>query len=101
MKQIINRKMYNTETASEIDYHSNGYYTNDFNYICETLYKKKTGEFFLYGEGGPNTEYAERCCDGWCGGEKITPLTEDEAKDWLEKNSDGDTYIEVFGEPEE
>ena len=51
MKKIINGKMYNTETAK----YCGGYeFSNcgDFNYVCEELYQKKTGELFLYGEGG-------------------------------------------------
>ena len=34
-------------------------------------------------------------------GEKIIPLTEAEAKNWVERYGDVDTYIELFGEVEE
>ena len=47
MKKIINGKMYNTETAK----YCGGYeFSNcgDFNYVCEELYQKKTGELYLY-----------------------------------------------------
>ena len=50
MRKIINKKMYNTNTAVEIASCSNDASTSDFDYYEETLYKKKTGEFFLYGE---------------------------------------------------
>ena len=101
MKKIINGKKYNTETAEFIGDYS---YSNpsDFHYFSEELYRKKTGEFFLYGEGGPASKYAEavgvRAC---AGGEKIIPLTIDEAKEWAEKNLDADKYEELFGEVEE
>ena len=52
MKKIINHKMYNTETAERLASSSNGYGYDDFRYMEEQLYRKKTGEFFLYGEGG-------------------------------------------------
>lgn len=51
MKQIINGKMYNTETATEIATRSNG--CTGWEYLEETLYRKKNGEFFLCGSGGP------------------------------------------------
>ena len=29
------------------------------------------------------------------------PITEQEAKEWVEMHLDADTYVELFGEPEE
>lgn len=52
MKKIINGKMYNTETATELGDFWNGLSTSDFRNLSETLYRKKNGEFFLYGQGG-------------------------------------------------
>ena len=101
MKKIINGKMYNTETAKEIASYWNGLNYGDFRYCSEILYQKKTGEFFLYGDGGPMTEYRVECGDGWRGGETIIPLTDTVAREWLEGFSDADTYIRVFGKPEE
>lgn len=101
MKQIINGKLYNTETAKLIGGQGNGLGWNDFRNIDEDLYQKKTGEFFLAGEGGALTKYAEVTEHGSCAGSGIFPLTEDEARKWVEKYLDVDTYIELFGEPEE
>lgn len=102
MKKIINGKKYNTETAKELGYWENEYSISDFRYCTETLYKKRTGEFFLYGEGGAMTGYAKRCeDDSWCGGEDITPLTLEGAKKWAERHLTADKYIEIFGEVEE
>lgn len=42
MKKIINGKMYNTETATEIEHYNNGMPYSDFTYFEESLYKKKT-----------------------------------------------------------
>ena len=102
MKKIINGKMYNTETAKKIGWWSNGASYSDFNRIEEALYLKKTGEYFLFGEGGPMTGYAESCGDNcWSGGSAIRPMTEEQAKRWAEKKLDADEYIAAFGEPEE
>ena len=51
MKKIINCKMYSTETAAELGEFWNGLSTNDSRNLSETLYRKKNGEFFLYGKG--------------------------------------------------
>lgn len=101
MKKIINGKVYNTETAKELASRWNGRSERDFNCITETLYRKKTGEYFLHGEGGPNTSYAKRFGNSWGYGERIIPYTEEEAKAWAEKHLDGDEYIDIFGEVEE
>ena len=102
MKKIINGKNYDTETATEIATQTNGVSYSDFRYVIEILYQKKTGEYFLYGEGGPLTKYAESAGDNsWRGGKVITPFSEKEAKIWCEMNLDVDEYEEIFGEVEE
>lgn len=101
MKKIINGRLYDTETAKELgsDSYSN---RSDFHYWEETLYQKRTGEFFLHGEGGPASKYAKTVgLNEWSGGERIMPLSYTEAQEWAEKHLDGDTYIEIFGAPEE
>lgn len=102
MKKIINGKMYNTETAECVEWYTNGLSKRDFCYKEEGIYRKKTGEWFLYGEGGAMTEYAEHLAGTMRGyGEGIIPLTLQEAKEWCEKHADIDTYIKYFGEVEE
>lgn len=101
MKKIINGKLYSTETAERVGMWNNGYYTNDFNYCSEGLYRKKTGEFFLHGEGHAMSIYAshEGNNSGW--GEQIIPLTYQEAQKWAEKHLTGDEYEEIFGDVSE
>ena len=102
MKKIINRKLYDTDTAKELATWSNEYYPNDFNYCQEWLHRKRTGEYFLYGKGGANSRYAEHAYGGgWTGGSDITPLTYEEARAWAEKKLDADEYAEIFGMPDE
>ena len=91
--------MYNTETAEKIQKWNNGLYSNDFKACEETLYKKKKGEYFIYGSGGALSKYAVPCGNkGICGSSDIIPLTKDEAKIWMETKGDLDDYIKEFGE---
>lgn len=102
MKKIINGKRYDTDTAEFIGKWENIYNSADLQYECEELYRKKTGEFFMYGEGGPASSYAVQTgTSSWSGSCKITPITEDEAKKWVEKNLDGDVYESLFEIEEE
>ena len=102
MKKIIHGKKYDTKTATVIGESGNGLGYRDFNWCEETLYRKKTGEFFLHGEGGPASAYAEHVASGgWTSGETIVPLTIDEAKEWAEDNLSADDYEKIFGEVEE
>jgi hypothetical protein len=102
MKKVINGSLYNTETAQCLGYvEPAGSNQRDFNYYCETFYRTKSGKYFLHGEGHGNSRYGEwhGNSGGW--GEKIMPLTVDEAKEWAEENLTGEEYIKIFGEPEE
>ena len=102
MKKIINGKVYDTEKAKKVASWYSSYARNDFHYYEEELYQKKTGEFFLYGEGNAASPYSRSCGQNeWCGGEKIEPLTYKEAQEWAEKHLDGDEYCAIFGEPDE
>lgn len=101
MKKIINKKLYNTETAKDLGFWNNGRSCCDSSYMEETLYQKKTGEFFLYGYGGALTGYAKRVGTSQSEGEKITPLSVDEAKEWAEEHLDADDYLDIFEDTEE
>ncbi len=102
MMKIIKGRKYDTATAREVgDYANNSDYSS-FSHWDETLYVKRTGEYFLYGTGGPMTKYARRVDDNaWGWGEKIIPLDFDEAREWAEKHMDGEAYEAEFGAVEE
>ena len=102
MKKIINGKVYNTETAQEVASWSNNLSYRDFNHCEEALYRKKTGEFFLYGVGGPRSPYAKLAeTHAWSGGSAIRPLTFDEAREWAEEKLSAEEYESIFGEVSE
>jgi len=99
MKKIINGKVYDTEKAKQVAFYSNAGSWRDFQHYEETLYLKRTGEYFLFGEGGPMTRYARsEGQNSWTGGERIEPLTYAAAKEWAEEHLDGDEYEAIFGE---
>lgn len=99
MKKIINGKVYDTDTARALGSYSNGGTWRDFSHVEETLYRKKTGEYFLYGEGGPMTRYAEaQGQNQWSGGSRIMPMTYQEAAQWAEEHLTADEYESIFGQ---
>lgn len=98
MKKVIEGRLYNTATAKLLgeDSYSN---PSDFNYWIESLFQKRTGEFFLYGEGGPMSRYAQTAGQNeWSGGEQIQPLTVENARQWAEQHLSADEYESIFGE---
>lgn len=101
MKKIINGKLYNTDTARQIgSWDSN--ITDRLYWVNETLYQKQRGEFFLHGEGGPGSKYAEPSGQGsWSSGEKIIPLSYNAAQAWAEEYLDANAYQAAFGPVEE
>ena len=65
----------------------------------ETLYRKKTGEYFIYGEGHAASPYRRRSGGMWAPGEGITPIGIEEAREWAEEHLTIDEYEAEWGEP--
>jgi hypothetical protein len=97
MKQIIEGKVYNTETAELIGSAHNGYSTSDFRRKTEKLYHTMKGSFFLHGIGGAMTEYGEDCGDSRSGGHKLIPMTEQAAFVWAQEHLSTDIVEDIFG----
>jgi len=79
--------MYNTATATELaesDRYDNGNW-----FSTQTLYRKRTGEYFLGVLGNDSSYHAPE--------DHIRPLSLSEAKEWAECYVDGSTYEEIFG----
>ena len=102
MKKIINGRKYNTETARCVGIYEVGVGDNLYGF-SEELYRKRNGEYFLYGAGGPGSKYSKTIgCNEWSGTEEITPMAYEEARSWAEKHLDADEYEAEFGDvPEE
>ena len=87
MRKILNGKAYDTDTAEMIaEWESSGNWGNPIRW--ETLYRKKTGEFFLL----INNPYMS--------GLTISPISEFEARMWIEDCAN-EKYEEIFGTQEE
>ena len=101
MNKRINGLRYDTKTAREMASYQYSY-PSDHKWYSETLYKKNTGEFFLHGQGGPSSKYHEEIGrSARCEGEKIVPLSFENAKKWAEVHLDADEYGIIFYTAEE
>src|SRR5690554_91779 len=101
MKRIISGRRYDTQTAKLVG-HTSYSTPGSLDYWREDLYRKKTGEFFLHGQGGPMSKYLERTGENeWSYGHEIRPISMDRAKAWAEKYLDADEYEKIFGKVEE
>lgn len=99
MKKIVEGKRYDTTRAEEIASWGNHYYVGDFHHCEETLYRTKGGAFFLHGEGGPLSGYAEACGNNsWCSGSDIRPLTPQEAFRLCEEHDQIDAMEKHFAD---
>lgn len=87
MKKYLNGKCYDTKTAKELYGWSNELPQSDFNYHAETLFKKRTGEYFLH--------------FNYVTSEYIRPCNYAGARAWAEAHCDADSFEEIFGIPEE
>lgn len=99
MKKVIDGKLYNTETAELIHEWDNGGSSGDFDRCDATLYKTKSGAFFLAGSGGARSMWSQslECGRSQCGGAGIRALTQAEALEWCENHgADADLITEHF-----
>lgn len=101
MKKVKNGKVYDTETAEVVGCFESGK-PGDMYHFAEELYRKRTGEFFLYGYGGPASKYGVPIGDcNWSGSDEIIPISYPAAQKWAEEHLTGDEYEEIFGLSEE
>lgn len=97
MKAIINGKRYDTATADLVAEWGNGLGGSDFRNCNEDLYRTKKGRWFLHGQGGAMTRWSRSVGNnGTCGGSGILPMTEDEAREWLEQHREVDAIEKFF-----
>jgi hypothetical protein len=101
MKKHIDGRTYNTATARALGTWSNEMGTK-VTRCRETLHIKQNGEFFLHGNGGPDSKYAVSIGKGlWIAGEDIIPMDADAARAWAEHNLEAKEYEAIFGEVDE
>ena len=88
MKAIINGKRYDTDKARELASATSHCGRRDFGWWREKLYRTpRSGAYFLAGEGHARSHYARPLGGGSYGpGEKITPMSEEEAFAWAQQH---------------
>jgi hypothetical protein len=86
----LDRKSYDTGTAHRVGapYVQGNRTKGDPHRSCETLYRKRTGEYFLHVMGGSATDMN--------GGEAIIPLDPNAARDWARRHVANDVYEAEF-----
>lgn len=98
MNRFIDGRRFDTDRAKPIAEWQNMSDQTSFDYLRETLYRKKNGEYFLHGEGHANTRYGnwQGNTGGW--GEKIMPMSPGDARLWAESHLTAEGYADIFGE---
>lgn len=99
MREIIDRKVYDTDNAEQIANYGSIVDKGDFHTLAEALYKDPNGEYFLHCQGGAATQYAKQTSEGTTYGEELQRLTKEGALDWCEDRSiNADSIIEEFAD---
>lgn len=101
-RAVIKNAVYDTATARKVYAQDPGYAKDDPQSIIETLFQKKTGEFFLYIFGGAETPYAtpvDVAKGIYAPGTKFAPLSYEAAKEWGKRRMPAEIYAAVFEQP--
>ena len=102
MRKIIGGKKYDTDTSTMVWEVERDGWPHDMKGTREALYRKRTGEYFLLGEGGAMSRYARPLGDNrWGGGKEVTPITDEAARSWMEREATPEAYEAEFGEVDE
>ena len=102
MKKIIGGSVCDTEKARLLGKFDSCEDRGSLTWTRESLFRTKSGKYFLHCEGNTNTIYAERTGDGWYSpGQQIRLISEEAAKSWAEQHLGNDEYEAAFGETEE
>lgn len=96
MKRTLRGRLYDTDSATLIGEYTNSALPSE--QFTEQLYIKKTGEFFLYGKGGPDSKYNKFVRNTYYPNEKIIPLSYDQADKWATAHLSNIKYNRYFGD---
>lgn len=98
MRQIIDGKLYNTETAELLHEWTNAHYVTDFRYRAKDLYRTPKGALFLHHQGNAMTDVAKQHGDGMGPGEEIEPIGLEDALRFLESHDGAEVILEHFAD---
>jgi hypothetical protein len=83
MRQIIGRRVYDTETATLLHMWTNEHFTTDLRWRAKCLYRTPKGALFIHHQGGPMTDLARQSDGRMTGGEQIEPVSAEDAVAFL------------------
>ena len=97
MIRIVNGKRYDTLTAELLcNISRGGYSRSDFAYDNTDLYVTKNGNFFIAGEGGARSRWAESVQNGSQGGSGLRPIDKGDARNLLEQYGTPEQVMQHF-----
>ena len=99
MQRVIDGKRYDTEKATCVAEWENEYTRSDFKFCKKALYRTPNGRWFVAGEGGAQSEFAESAGNNsWSGGSGLYPVSSDDAKELLEIWNEVSALEEYFAD---
>lgn len=86
MKRIINGKIYDTQTAELICELRTRFYRRDLPFLETALYRSPQGQYFLLGEGGPESIMwvESEGKSSWSGGQDLKLIEAEDAQQHAE-----------------
>lgn len=99
MRQVIEGKVYNTETATLLHEWQNGREYGDFRYRSKALYRTPKGAYFLLHDGGAMTDMARATGENsWTGSSRIEVVSLRDALRFLESHNGTEVLIREFAD---
>jgi hypothetical protein len=98
MKKIIHNKVYDTDTAQLIKQADHPNITNGEGSCKQSLYRKKTGDYFLFVDGARTDVFHNLALDNNAHDRErhIYPLTYEQARAWAEEEMSADEWLAIF-----
>lgn len=99
MRQVIDGKAYNTDTATRLHEWDNGREYRDFRFRSKTLYRTPKGAYFLVHEGGAMTDMAKQVeSNSWSGSSSIEVISLHDTLRFLESHDGSDVILREFAD---
>ena len=99
MRRIINGKVYDTATATEVANISTGSHSrSDFRYEDTHLYRSPKGQWFIAGYGGARSRWAHPINNGTTNGNGLELIGKEDAQELVERHRP-EVFADYFGEP--